>query len=149
LLAAHTSHPMTKARKALPSIVNSTMAATDQQVKTVLVVMITFHCVLFLLYLLDHHRIIYLAVINGATALTLLIYWLNKQMRTTQRSTEGREIIVLSAELLILLSAIAAITFGQLVGWLHIMQSIVFFIHFVILVLAAIFMWTWKMKKLW
>lgn len=125
------------------------MAATDRQVKALLALIIIFHCLLFLLYLRNHHRLIYLAVINGATAFTLLVYWLNKQIRITQRHTEGREIIVLAAELLVLLSAIAAIVYSQLAGWLHIMQVIIFFIHFVVLVLAAIFMWSWKMKKLW
>ena len=86
--------------------------------------------------------------LNLAAAFSLVVYWLFNQLNITQHIIEGREIIVLVVEVLLMVCAVYSIVTGSRYNWLKIMQYIFFVIHLLVLLLGLIFMVTFKINKL-
>jgi hypothetical protein len=88
------------------------------------------------------------AVLNAAAGISIILYWIIRQLQIEQHYFESREIIVLLFEVLVIAAAVFYIATSQKQNWLRVMQYIFFGIHLVTLLLGLIFMLTFKMKKL-
>ena len=88
------------------------------------------------------------AVMNLAAGVSIILYWTIRQIQIEQHTIEGREIIVLLVEVLVISAALFYIVTNQKDNWLKVMQYIFFGIHLLALLLGLIFMLTFKMNKL-
>ena len=78
----------------------------------------------------------------------MLGYWVIKQLQIQQHHVELREMLVLGIEVLIFFVAVYAIVSGNKYKWMTTMQYILFGIHLLVLVIAVVFMFTFKINKL-
>jgi hypothetical protein len=95
-----------------------------------------------------HKPAFYFSFLNGLTALTLIAYWVLREIRITQHFIETREIVVLSIEALIIAISVYSILSAFLNSWIKVAQYCIFGVHFLCLVLFLIFMLTFKMDRL-
>ncbi len=95
------------------------------------------------------HKFPYLAsIINVITGGIILLYWIIRQIQITQHIFEMREILFLFFEVVVIVCAIMYIMSSQRSGGLKVMQYIFYGIHFTVLILALVFMMTFKMNRL-
>jgi len=90
----------------------------------------------------------FMSILNLASAAAIILYWTVRQLKIQQHTIELREIVVLGAELIVIACALYVIAAGNKFNWLKVVQYIVFAIHFLLLLLALIFMLTFKMNRL-
>lgn len=95
------------------------------------------------------HKFAYLAsIINVCTGGVILLYWVVRQIQITQHIFEMREILFLLFEVVVIACAIMFIMSSQRGSGLKVIQYIFYGIHFTVLILALIFMMTFKMNRL-
>jgi hypothetical protein len=124
------------------------MNKTDQWVISILIGLI----LLFLAVLIIGYKTPQLAflipLVNLLSGLSLLIYWIQKQIRITQHILDLREISVLGFEMMMLGCTIYALMGKAEYTWLRFLQYIFWTIHFMCLLAFLVFMLIFKIKKL-
>ena len=124
------------------------MRRTDQWVITIVVILILIQsCVLTIGSVI--HKLSYLtSLFNLVAGLSILIYWIQKQIRIDQHIIEAREIMVLGFEIVMAGLALYSIITNQWNSWFRIVQYIFFYAHLLALLLFLIFMLFFKMNRL-
>jgi len=124
------------------------MSKTDSWINVIVIVVIAVYVITWIFGLVTHKLVNYFSVINATTALTILIYWIQKQMHITQHYIETREIIFLGVEALFAGISVYALFTSIINHWLRITQYVIFSLHLIALILFLIFMLTFKLKRL-
>lgn len=87
-------------------------------------------------------------IFNMAAGITILVYWIQKQLRISQHIFEGREITLLALETAMAGLAVYSFIVNQYNGWLMGIQYLFFGIHFLALLVFLAYMLLFRMKKL-
>lgn len=87
------------------------------------------------------------ALLNTAVAVSVILYWVIKQIQVEQHTIELREMIVLLFEAGVIAAAVYYLAAAK-PGWAGVSQVIVWGIHLAVLILGLIFMLSFKMNKL-
>jgi hypothetical protein len=124
------------------------MGNSDKQVIVIISLIIVAYILTWITGVLKHQVAYYFSFLNAATALGLIVYWVQKQLSITQHFFEGREIAVLCLEGLVAGIAVYCILTRPGMQWVKVIQYIAFGLHFTVLVLFLVFMLTFKMNKL-
>lgn len=90
----------------------------------------------------------YIATLNLAAGLTILLYWIQKEARIIQHTIDLRKIIGLCYELGVVGVAVYSIVSNHSYAWVKFTQYIVFGIHLLVLISFLNFMLTFKMNRL-
>src|SRR5689334_6219883 len=106
------------------------MGNSDKQVILILSLIIAAYIVTWIAGVMRHQLTYYFSFLNAATALILIVYWVQKQLSITQHSFEGREIAVLLLEGLVLGISVYCIVVRPGMQWAKIVQYVVFGLHF-------------------
>ena len=85
---------------------------------------------------------------NLVAGLSVLIYWVQKQLLIKQHLFGITEILALVFEMIVIASAIYFLVSKKAGNWVVILQYVFFGIHLLVLVLLFVFMLTFKMKRL-
>ena len=120
----------------------------DRTVKIIVTATFILYAAVLIAGLAMHQLLWYTALLNAVAGLVLISYWVWDKMRPLQRVTERRELLVLLLESLCVAAAVYTLIATPLPYWLVIVQYIIFACHAILLLLFLIFMFTFKMKKL-
>jgi hypothetical protein len=124
------------------------MKSQDMWINFAIVLIMLCHILAILIGYKIQKTVILTAYINAIVVISLLIYWVNKNLHIQQHYFEWREAFVLCAEACLIISAIYAIIgFHEIiiVKW---MNYFGFGLHFLALIAMLIFMVTFKMERL-
>ena len=124
------------------------MGKSDQWVIITIALLILLHLsILAIGYFTT--KLPYLAsVLNLAAGISIILYWIIRQIQIEQHTIELREIIVLFFEVVVIGGAVFYMVATQKNNWLKIMQYLFFGMHLLVLIVGLIFMVTFKMNKL-
>jgi hypothetical protein len=127
---------------------NSSMRKSDQNIGYFAALSIIIHLAILAIGITTRQLPLYAALLNLITGASIVIYWVQQQIRIKQHYFEYREMIVLSLEVLL----IGCTTFSMLHnGWYHKFRYIQYAflgLHLFALAFFAIFMLTFKMRRL-
>lgn len=87
-------------------------------------------------------------LLNVVSAITVVIYWVQKQLRITVHITDSMEIAMLYFEITVIGLGIYSILSRQSINWLDITHKVVFGIHLSALILFLTFMLIFKITRL-
>jgi hypothetical protein len=124
------------------------MSKSDQGVVIIMLILILLYLAVWAIGYFANRLPRFVSILNIATALTLVGYWALRQLQIQQQHFELREMIVLGIEILILVAALYAIASGNKYKWITTMQYFVFGIHLLVMLIAVVFMFTFKLNKL-
>jgi len=124
------------------------MNKSDQWVNVMLAILILIHVSILIIGLVIHKLPVLIPLLNIAVAFSIIIYWIQKQLRIEQHFNDMREMIVLGMEVIVIATAVYFINTLHRDQWLKVMQYVIFGIHLTCLLLFLIFMVTFKMKRL-
>ncbi len=124
------------------------MSKSDQWINITVVVFILLHLSIWVVGLLTNKLSYLTACLNLVAGISIIVYWVQKQLRIDQHYIELREIIVLCFELLVVGCTLYSFITRQWDNGIRIAQYIFFGIHLAALLLFLIFMLTFKMNKL-
>lgn len=124
------------------------MSKPDKQVGVVLIILILAYGSVLIAGSVSHRLSFLTSLVNLFTGLSVIIYWLQKQIKIKQHRIESREIIVLIIEMLLIVSAAYIMITQQWHHWLRMVQYVFFGIHLIILLFFLVFILTFKIKKL-
>jgi len=124
------------------------MVTSNQITNTLLIVLIIIHFSVLTVGIKTNRSGFYLSMLNLVAGLSVLIYWIQKQLRITQHLFGTTEILALGFEIIIIASAIYFLFSKKAGNWVVILQYVFFGIHLLALVLLFVFMLTFKMKRL-
>ncbi|MFT3910829.1 MAG: hypothetical protein QM737_15535 [Ferruginibacter sp.] len=124
------------------------MPASNNQVKATIIFFMLIYMAVFLTGLRAYQELELISLINFITSLSILLYWIRKQLRITQHIYELREMVLLGIEILFLGVSVFSFFIHTPGSWTAITAFAIFIIHFVVLLLALIFMFTFKIKRL-
>ena len=121
---------------------------SDRNVKFIITAFLFLYGVVLTAGFIMHQLLLYTGLLNEIAGLALISYWVWDKMRPLQRVTDCRELIVLLLESLCVAAAVHAAIAAPLSHRLVIVQYIIFAFHAILLLLFVIFMFTFKIKKL-
>ena len=124
------------------------MNKADQWVNIVLWVCLLVHLVVLIVGLTSNRLSFLSAWINLIIALSILLYWVQKQLRIEYHVFELREWIVLGMEVVVAATSMYLIITKQWAGGVRILAYIFFGLHMLVLILMAVFALTFKMNRL-
>ena len=124
------------------------MSKADQYVFFVFILLIVIHLAIGIAGIITGRFLFLLTVLNLAAGLSIIIYWLQKQLRIQQHIFEQREFVVLNLELIAIGCAIAFFLTNRYAVFFKAVQYSFFTIHLLILIAGLVFMLTFKMNKL-
>jgi len=124
------------------------MLTSNQITNTLLIVLIIIHFSVLAVGIKANRTGFYLSMSNLVAGLSVLIYWIQKQLRITQHLFGIIEILMLVFEIIVIASAIYFLVSKKVINSVVIMQYVFFGIHLLALVLLLVFMLTFKMKRL-
>ena len=124
------------------------MVKTDQSVIIIIVLIILIHLSIWIVGSASGKLQYLITILNLLSASSIILYWIQKQLRITQHIFELREILGLTFELSIVCIAAYSLSKDTSINWIRIFQYIIFGIHFTALILFLIFMLTFKLNKL-
>lgn len=123
------------------------MSKSDQWISLIIVITILINLSVLTMALV-FHKTSWLTLLNVVSALSVIIYWTQKQFQISQHTADPMEIAVLCFEIAVIGFAVYSILSKQSFNWLILLQKIVFGIHLSALILFLIFMLTFKINKL-
>jgi len=123
------------------------MSKSDQWISVIIGITILINLSVLTLVLV-YHKTSWLTLLNGVSALSVLIYWIQKQFRISFHISDPMEIAVLCFEIAVIGVGVYSIVSKQNLNWINIIQKIVFGIHLSALILFLVFMLTFKITKL-
>jgi hypothetical protein len=124
------------------------MSKADQWFTIALCACILIYVMVLIIGLTTHRLSFLSTLVNLITGLSILLYWIQKQLRIEYHIFEMREWAALSFEVIVFGISIYAIVTKQWTGGLRIFAYIFFGIHLLALLLMVIFVMTFKMKRL-
>ena len=124
------------------------MIKSDQSVVIIMGLLILLYLSVWAVGYFTGRLFYFMSILNLASAAAIILYWTVRQLKIQQHTIELREIVVLGAELIVIACAVYVIAAGNKFNWLKVVQYIFFAIHFLLLLLALIFMLTFKMNRL-
>ena len=124
------------------------MIKSDQSVVIIMGLLILLYLSVWVVGYFTGKLFYFMSILNLASAAAIILYWTVRQLKIQQHTIELREIVVLGAELTVIACAVYVIAAGNKFNWLKVVQYIFFTIHFLLLLLALIFMLTFKMNRL-
>lgn len=124
------------------------MSRSDQWLTIFVVTVALIHVAAFFTGSVTQKLFFPLAIVNLVSGSSILIYWIQKQLRITQHIFEGREMAVLGLEAVIVFVTAYSLASNHWTSWTRVFQYIVFGIHVIILLLFIIFILTFRMKRL-
>ena len=124
------------------------MSKADQYVVFVFILLIVIHLAIGIAGIITGRFLFLITVLNLAAGLSIIIYWLQKQLRIQQHIFEQREFVVLNLELIAIGCAIAFFLTNRYAVFFKAVQYSFFTIHLFILIAGLVFMLTFKMNKL-
>ncbi|CAN5688970.1 hypothetical protein BH11BAC3_BH11BAC3_21010 [soil metagenome] len=124
------------------------MQISNNQLKALIIAGIIIYILTVSITLITGQAIIYVAALNAASSLSLLLYWIRKQLLITRHYYDFAELFVVGFEVLFSALTVYAIFFSSAGKWLLVAQYIIVGIHFAVLVFFLIFSLTFKIKRL-
>lgn len=124
------------------------MSKSDQWANIILVIFIVLHLSVLIIGFISGKAPWLAVILNLIVGLSIVIYWLQKELRIVQHNIESTEIIVLCFEVAVIGLSIYLLSSGRWTNWLKTVQYVFFGIHFLCLVAFLVFMLTFKMNKL-
>jgi hypothetical protein len=88
------------------------------------------------------------SIFNAAFAFSVLGYWLVRQFQIQQHMYDSREALVLFSEIILIILTVYSIIIQHSNYPLRVIQYCFFAIHFLVCLLAFIFMLTFKINRL-
>ena len=124
------------------------MSKSDQWINITVVVFILIHLTIWIVGFLTNKLSYLTASLNLVAGMSIIVYWVQKQLRIEQHYIEFREIIGLCFELLVIGCTVYSFITRQWDNGIRIAQYIFFGIHLAVLLLFLIFTLTFKMNRL-
>ena len=124
------------------------MNISDRQIKIRFSLLVIALVLVLVLGIVINELPFLITITNLVLSSSIIFYWLLKQFRKKVHYFEVRERFVLCLEAFVGLSAIYFMYTHYKDQWMFVTQSIVFGIHAIAIFLFLIFIWTFKMKKL-
>jgi hypothetical protein len=124
------------------------MNVSDRQIKTGFSLLVIAIVVVCILGIVINELPFLIGMTNLILSSSIIFYWVLRQFQKTVHYFEVREMVVLCSEVLIDLSAFYFIYTHYDDQWMFIIQSTIFGIHAIAILLFLIFIWTFKMKRL-
>ena len=124
------------------------MVKSDQGVVIIMLLLVVLYLVIWTIGYFAQKLPLFIATLNIFTALAVVGYWAIRQFQIQQHYFDLREMTVLGIEIIICIAAIYSIASGNKYKWIITIEYAVFGLHLLALVIAVIFMFTFKMTKL-
>ena len=124
------------------------MGKSDQGVVIIMLLLVVLYLVIWTIGYFAQKLPLFIATLNIFTALAVVGYWAIRQLQIQQHYFDVREMTVLGIEIIICIAAIYSIASGNKYKWIIIIEYTVFGLHLLALVIAVIFMFTFKITKL-
>ena len=124
------------------------MSKSDQGVVIIMLLLILLYLAVWAIGYFTHKLPCFISVLNIATAFALVGYWAIRQLQIQQHYFDVREMILLGIEIIVCIAAIYSIASVNKYKWIIIIQYAVSGFHLLVLVMAVVFMFTFKMNKL-
>ena len=124
------------------------MSKADQWVSIILWISILIHIIVLIVGLTTNKLSFLTTWINLIIGLSILLYWIQKQLRIEYHIFEMREWMVLGFELVVVGTSLYLISTKQWPGGIRVLAYIFFGLHLLVLILLAVFLLTFKMKRL-
>ena len=124
------------------------MGKSDQGVVIIMLLLVLLYLAIWAMGYFTQKLPLFIATLNIVAAIAVVGYWVIRQLQIEQHYFDVREMIVLGIEIIICIAAIYLIASGNKYKWIIILQYGVFGLHLLALVIAVIFMFTFKITKL-
>ena len=124
------------------------MTKSDKWIKIGVIITIIIYIFIGLSVFMGYNQVGLISLLNLATSLSILTYWIQKQIRISQHIFEFREMSVLCFEIVVIGCAIYSHIFNIFSDWMKVIHLTLFGIHLCFLILFLAFMLTFKMKRL-
>ena len=124
------------------------MGKSDQGVVIIMLLLVLLYLAIWAMGYFTQKLPLFIATLNIVAAIAVVGYWVIRQLQIEQHYFDVREMIVLGIEIIICIAAIYSIASGNKYKWIIILQYAVFGLHLLALVIAVIFMFTFKITKL-
>jgi len=124
------------------------MSRADQWVVIFVLAVLMIHVLALIAGLVTNRLSYFAGIVNLIMGMSVLIYWVQKQLRIEYHIFEMREWMVLLFEAAVAGISIYSILAAQWTTGFRVLQYIFFGVHSLILILLLIFMLTFKMDRL-
>ena len=124
------------------------MSKADQWVVIVVLAVLMIHVLVLIAGLVTNRLSYFAGIVNLIMGMSVLIYWVQKQLRIEYHIFEMREWMALLFEAAVAGISIYSIFAAQWTTGFRVLQYIFFGVHSLILILLLIFMLTFKMDRL-
>ncbi len=124
------------------------MSTTDKWITIIVVAIIVIYLGVLIAGIASHKLLSLISLVNLVTAISILVYWLQHQIRISQHIIDLLEIVGLCIETGVITCAALALKRIQYDGWLKIVQYLVFGIHLLALICFLLFMLFFKMNRM-
>jgi len=124
------------------------MSKADQWVVILVLAVLMIHVFVLIAGLVTNRLSYFAGIVNLIMGMSVLIYWVQKQLRIEYHIFEMREWMVLLFEAAVAGISIYSILAVQWTTGFRVLQYIFFGVHSLILILLLIFMLTFKMDRL-
>ena len=124
------------------------MGKSDQGVVIIMLLLVVLYLIIWAMGYFAQKLPLFIALLNIFTALAVVGYWAIRQSQIHQHYFDVREMTVLGIEIIICIAAIYSIASGNKYKWIILIQYAVSGFHLLVLVMAVVFMFTFKMTKL-
>jgi hypothetical protein len=124
------------------------MSRADLWVTIALWACLLVHVVVLIAGLTTHRLSFLTALLNLMVALSIILYWVQKQLRIEYHIFEMREWAALAFEVVVVGSSIYTLVTKQWTGGLRVFLYIFFGIHLFAFLAMVIFAMTFKLKRL-
>ena len=124
------------------------MLTANQITNIILIVLIGIHFSVLIVGIKMSRAGFYISILNLVAGVSVLFYWIQKQLRITQHLFDTAEILMIGFEMIIIASGVYLLVSKKAGNWIVIMQYVFFGIHLLALLLFFVFMLCFKMKRL-
>lgn len=121
---------------------------TNGSIKRMTTVIVCLYACIYVVGSRQQQLLFYLSATNALTSLLAMACWGWTYIRMPLRRPESREIVFLLIEGLFATGALYRLGISCAPAWLLWMQYIVYAVHFLTLLLVTIFVFTFRIKKL-
>ena len=123
------------------------MSNSDKQISVAVALVVLLHAAILIGALGVSSGPCIAAYLNLIVSISLLSYWVQKQIRIRQHIMELREVVVLGFEIAIAGCSVYALI-EEPARWLRVTHVVISGVHFLVALAFFIFMLTFRMKKL-
>jgi hypothetical protein len=124
------------------------MSNPDKVVVIMMLLLITIHLGVAIAGFITGRLLFLMTILNLIAGLSIIIYWIQKQLRISQHIFDGKEVLGLLLELIVVACGIYVLSKNHAVTFFKAVQYSFFSIHLLLLIIGLIFMLTFKMNKL-